>query len=114
MAEAVSVVASRNPANFSLCFFLAISKRVTDWASENLANPDRQVAGFRRIVHPPLRNRDPANAGRDGPKSVSFPDVEIPFVGRDTTRIARAAPFIISYFFLILIVAMSSARPERK
>ena len=40
--------------------------------------------------------------------------VQFPFVGRDTTRIARAAPFIISYFFLILIVAMSSARPERK
>ena|SRR5439155_18693882 len=113
MAEAVSVVASRNPANFSLCFFLAISKRVTDWAPENLANPDRQVAGFHRLVHPPC-NRNSANAGRDGPKSVSVPDVEIQFVGRDTTRIARAAPFIISYFFLILIVAMSSARPERK
>ena len=96
MAEAVSVVASRNPAN-SLYFFLAISKRVTDWAPENLANPDRQVAGFHRIAHPPC-NRNSANAGRDGPKSVSVPDVEIQFVGA-TTRIARAAPFIISYFF---------------
>ena len=97
MAEAVSVVASRNPANFSPYFFLAISNLVTAWAPENLANPDRQVARFHRIVHPPC-NRNSANAGRDGPKSVSVPDVEIQFVGA-TTRIARAAPFIISYFF---------------
>jgi hypothetical protein len=65
MAEAVSVVASRNPAN-SLYFFLAISKRVTDWAPENLANPDRQVAGFiESFIHRAIEiQRTPAVMGR--------------------------------------------------